>query len=548
MGRGPDYAEILRQADVVLRSVTDGVTVQAKEGGVVYANDAAARLCGFPDAETFLATPVTEILGRFQLLDEAGSAIDPATLPGRRVLAGETVEPMLIGVRQLATGTRMWSFLRSSAIKDENGVPVLAINIWHDVTAEQREKEAANLLADVTSRLSASLDYETTLASVADVLVPCFADYCCVDLLDQGERKRLTMAHRDPKKLELAKLVRERYPAGDDDGAWRIVKTGRPELYRALDDEQLSKFGVNEDHARLLREIDIRSVMMVPIEVGKQTEGTLTLVSSTMNRYDERDLALACELARRAGTAIENARAYRAATDAIRVRDEFLAVAGHELRTPLGALVLQIDSLRHALRSGALLVDPARYGERLDGAVEHAGRLSDLIDELLDVSRITAGRLTLERGRCDLSALVRTVCDRFFDQAQATHTPLVLEAPHPCEGEWDAHRLDQVIANLVSNALKYGAGRPVRVACAMEKDVALIRTSDEGIGIAPENHARIFDRFERAVTDRRFGGLGIGLWVAREIVVAHGGSIDVESAPNRGATFTVALPRHASST
>jgi PAS domain S-box-containing protein len=230
------------------------------------------------------------------------------------------------------------------------------------------------------------------------------------------------------------------------------------------------------------------------------------------------------------------ARELREAQLAIQLRDEFLATAGHELRTPLAALLMQVQSLARS----AKVVDP-RLKERLEKAATAGARLEKLINQILDVSRITAGRLAMERERMRLDAVVREVMDRFADLAAESQCPIVLRL-EPVEGLWDRVRLEQVITNLIGNAIKYGKGHPVEVETAEDGPGAVLRVIDHGIGIDPDDQKKIFERFERARGTREYGGFGLGLWISRSIVEAIGGRISVRSTPGEGSTFTVTVP------
>jgi two-component system OmpR family sensor kinase len=225
----------------------------------------------------------------------------------------------------------------------------------------------------------------------------------------------------------------------------------------------------------------------------------------------------------------------------VRLRDDFLSIAGHELRTPLTALQLQLQGLvRNARKPSPPPV--ADLVDRLEKASGHVARLERLINELLDVSRITTGRMGMHREEIDLAALAREVIERFADDSERAHAPVALSAPAPVVGHWDRLRIDQVLTNLVANAIKYGAGQAIDVEVAREDGRAVVRVRDHGIGIGPAAQERIFGRFERAVSERHFGGLGLGLWIARQIVEAHGGAITVRSTPGRETLFTVELP------
>ena len=227
---------------------------------------------------------------------------------------------------------------------------------------------------------------------------------------------------------------------------------------------------------------------------------------------------------------------------AVAARDDFLSVASHELRTPLTTLRLVTTTLSRRLArsrpdSGSEL---SREVEAIDRQV---GRLEALTAALLDVSRIASGRLALHPEPVDLVALVDEIVHRFrADQSEGA--PVIeFHGGAGVSGEWDPSRIDQVVSNLIVNAISYGKGKPVHVSVDAAGDARRIMVRDEGIGIADDQKARIFERFERAVPSSNYGGLGLGLWIARQIVDAHGGTIDVDSEPGQGSTFTVTLPR-----
>ncbi len=247
------------------------------------------------------------------------------------------------------------------------------------------------------------------------------------------------------------------------------------------------------------------------------------------------DLALLGDVARRAALAVESARLLREATLAARAREEFLQVASHELRGPVGTLRLSVQMLMRG-------ASPAAQAARLRAIERQAHRLTVLSDTLLDVSRITAGRLELARENGDLAALVREAAARAYDAAAEAGSELSVDAPGPLHLSYDPARLDQVVSNLISNAVKYGRGGPIRVSVREVDGKGRIEVEDRGIGIAPEDLGRVFDRFERAVSVRHYGGLGLGLWIVRRLVEAHGGSIHVRSTIGEGSTFTVNLP------
>jgi signal transduction histidine kinase len=231
-----------------------------------------------------------------------------------------------------------------------------------------------------------------------------------------------------------------------------------------------------------------------------------------------------------------------AAEEAVGARDEFISIAAHELRTPLAALQLQVTQLERRARASADDPDCGTCADKLGRATRQLDRLKRLVSTLLDVARITSRRVAVERAEIDLASVARRAVDEFACAAAAAGSTLTVDAPGPVVGAWDAHGLDQILMNLLENAIKYGGGQAVEIAVRVHDGAAVLTVRDRGIGIAPENVARIFDRFERAVSVRNYGGLGLGLFIVRHIAEAHGGGVAVESRPGGGSTFTVRLP------
>lgn len=228
---------------------------------------------------------------------------------------------------------------------------------------------------------------------------------------------------------------------------------------------------------------------------------------------------------------------------AVAARDQFLAVAAHELRTPLTTLALLVDHLLASL-ADATADSPSADLQRQQLAMleRQVDRLRALVAEMLDVSRITGGGLSLVPGPVDLREVVREVLHRFDPEIRGRHLTVSVDAPDPVRGTWDAARIDQVVTHLVSNALKYGAGRPIEISVRAEASRAMVVVRDRGVGIPADEQSKIFGPFARAVTARHHAGLGLGLWIAQQIVQASGGRISVDSRPEQGSTFTVELP------
>jgi signal transduction histidine kinase len=409
-----------------------------------------------------------------------------------------------------------------------------------------RAERRARFLARASQALAGSLDYRVTLDRVARLAVQVVADLCAVDILEEdGSIRRLAVAHRAPEKAAVAWELEHRWPSSLSDpfGPGKVIRSGQPELRGEVPEAKLPLAARDKEHLRALRTLGLESYLVAPLQARGRTLGAITFAyTGSHRRYRKADLKLAMELADRAALAVDNALLYRSSQEAVRLRDEFLAVASHELKTPLTPLNLRLQSLRRELDKGGPTLDPARVREHVAALQRQSKRLSTLVESLLDVSRLEAGRLELNLEYVDLSALARDVTGRFAAQAARSNTSLEVHADEPVVGIWDRVRLEQVVSSLLSNALKYGSGRPVHILVERGPRGARLTVKDEGIGISPEHLPRIFDRFERAVSAEHFGGLGLGLYLTRHLVEAFGGTISASSEPGHGATFEVDLP------
>ncbi len=405
------------------------------------------------------------------------------------------------------------------------------------------ERHRLDVLARASELLATSLDYEVTLRNVIGLALPTLGDFGFFDVREpSGEVRRVSLAHQDPDRQRL--LDGTHWAQWDRrDKVLCSLSVGVSGFHPAIDEAWLADVATSPEHLSLMRGLAFGSMITVPLAYHGVLRGALTLFfAQGGRRHSQAELRLAEELARRAAAAVENARLLKEAQEAVAVRDDFLSIAGHELNTPLAALQLQIQSLRRQADSEPLT---ARFRERLGKTEGHVARIERLVSELLDVSRITVGRLTIEREDSDLVAAVRDVVDRLAPQATSAGCEIRLTAPAALPGRWDRLRVEQVVTNLVANSIKYGRGHPVEVTVSQEGAGALARITvrDFGIGISQEDEARIFGRFERAVSQRHYGGLGLGLWIARQMVEAHGGTIRFERPADRGTRFIVELPR-----
>jgi len=532
------------QLDLILRSIAEGVTAQNATGTLVFANDAAARMCGFDTAAAMLTAPPGEILGNFEVFREDGTPFPLDELPGRLALRGQAGSA-LIRFRTKRTAEERWSVVSAAPVVDAAGNVELSVTVFRDVTDRRRGERMWQFLADASAALGSSLDFEVTLKQVAALAVPPIADWCGVEILGaHGALEQLAVAHVDPAKTELAREWRRRWPPEPGSSLYRVVSSGVPELIPEITDKMIEAATSDPERRRMARELGLRSAMVVPLVVGQKPFGALSFImAESGRRYDSEDLILATEIGRRASLAVENARAYTDTRIAVQTRDNFLAIASHELRTPLSALTVLMTSLVRAIEKDRL----AQMGTeglkvRLLKADRQTRQLARLVDRLLDVSRLSSRELRLEREPVDLAEIAREAIARYEDAAAEAGSTIDLRVRGTCAGVWDRSRLDQVVTNLLGNAVKYGAGSPIAMSLNTS-GAARVRLSvhDGGPGIPVEDHERIFGQFERAAAEHH-PGMGLGLWLVRRIVTAHGGTVTVDSSPGHGATFTVLLP------
>lgn len=413
--------------------------------------------------------------------------------------------------------------------------------------AEAQEAERrARFLAEASRLLAGSLDCNTALSQTARLMVPYVADWCMVVVKDEeGLPRVVATAHADPERdAPLAALRGIICDTAAPKGLGAALRTGEAVVHGRLMDatSEIARLGIPPDARDLVERLGVASYMALPLIARGRICGAIAFFSASESRlYGPADIALAEDLAGRVALAVEHSMLLERTERAVRMRDDFLSVAAHELRTPLTTLQIELQALQRAVGQGRITL-PEAQSTKLARAQRQVITLVRLVEALLDVSRISAGRLELQPEETDLAEVVREVVSRFSEQLTIAGCMLELRVM-PASGRWDRLRLEQVVTNLLTNAMKFGRGRPIEISVEAETHAARLRVRDHGIGIDPAALGRIFDRFERAVSTRSYGGLGLGLYITRQIVAAHGGTIEVQSQPGQGATFTVTLPR-----
>ncbi|MBD2006314.1 MULTISPECIES: PAS domain S-box protein [Cyanophyceae] len=421
-----------------------------------------------------------------------------------------------------------------------------------DVTERVRLELAQHFLSEASAVLASSLDYQTTLERVAQLTVPELADWCTVHMIEEdGGIEQIAVAHIDPAKLEWAYQIRDKYPINPDDprGAAFTLRTGESDLVPEIPDELLVQAARDPEHLEILRQVGFTSVMTVPLRTQARILGVISFIGAESGRrYTSADLQLAEELARRASLAIDNAHLYRVAQRdrakaeaANRIKDEFLAVLSHELRSPLNPIL----GWTKLLRTGRL--DATKTQQALETIERNAKLQAQLIEDLLDVSRILQGKMTLNVAPVNLAATIEAALETVRLAAEAKHIQIQTTFnPISRTVSGDTNRLQQVVWNLVSNAVKFTpTGGRIEVELEQVGTYAQIQVKDTGKGISPDFLPYVFDYFrqEDGTTTRQFGGLGLGLAIVRHFTELHGGTVQADSlGQNLGATFTIRLP------
>jgi PAS domain S-box-containing protein len=438
-------------------------------------------------------------------------------------------------------GSVIWVREAARAVDGPDGDAVI-VTACEDITDRVHADERMQFLVDAGRVLASSLDYDTTLRTVADLAVPRLADWCSIDLLEDGVIRRVAVAHADPAKMELAEEYQRRYPPDPsaEYGVARVLKTGEPQLLREVTEDVLRAVSRDDEQYEILRSLGFCSALVVPLPVADRIIGAVTLISSESGRrYGSEELSTAELLAQRAALSVEKARLYRASREATQGRDEVLSIVSHDLRNPLNTILL---SAGHLLDVGAA-ADERTRDVHLQIIRRQAKQMNRLIEDLLDVARAEAGRLPLSERREDPARLMADACESL--SALAAEKGVRLEGDSPdglpqvCA---DRHRVLQVFGNLLGNAIRHTEpGGRVRVSAEMDGAAVRFAVTDTGSGIAAADMPHLFERFYQARTAGR-GGAGLGLAIARGIVEAHGGEIAVESQPGQGSVFHFTIP------
>jgi PAS domain S-box-containing protein len=525
--------EASRRLTSIIEATPDFVGSTDAQGRGLYLNRAGRRMVGLTEEQSTeewcIASAHPTWAARRLLTEGVPTALREGVWTGEMALL--TPDGRELPVSQVLLAHR-----------EAEGRLEMLSTIIRDISDRKRAEEAQQFLSESGRVMVAALEYEATLQSLARLVVPRLADYCVVGMLEGDEMRRVAMVHRDPaRETLLHQLGRVQRRHRTVVGVQSVLRTGEPELVPEVSEAWLRAASEDEAHFATLRALGPRSMMVVPLVARGRTLGAITFAcdAESGRRYGPADLTLAEGLAGRAALTIDNARLYKQSQQATRARDEVLAVVSHDLRNPLNVISLGATYLLKHLPQGEETASWRKQGELIRRSADRAVRL---IQDLLDVAKVESGRLSLEREAVAVGGLLDEAIELHRPLAEAHGLRLEREEEPGLPAVWvDRVRVLQVFSNLIGNAVRFTPeGGRVTVRARREGARVAFHVSDTGKGIAPEHLPRLFDRYWQV--QRSVEGAGLGLPIAKGLVEAHGGHIQVESAPGQGSTFSFTLP------
>lgn len=522
----------------LVQQASDVTLIIDRQGIVQFASPAVERIIGVCPDE-IVGQDVSHLIHPADRKRLRRTFIRALRWPG----LGPTIE---LRVAHQAGGFR-WLEMTPTNLTADPSIDGLVANC-RDVTERHQAEFNLWILSEISAVIGSSLNLDETLEGLTGLVITNLGDVCAVDVLDdEGRLHQVSLSHRDPNLVNArGDNVPIVFPIGADEtwSAADVVTLRRAIVYQETDVASWSGIPFVQAHLSELRAVGIRSAVVAPIISHGLVRGILTVAAGEPTRFTTTDIGIVEEIARRAALAIENARLYQHAQDAIQARDTFLSVAAHEIRTPITSVSGYAMMLKKEIRHRK---DPDRIARYVDRLSEASNRLSTLAEDLLDISRIRAGQMPFRLGSVELGALLRQSIQQRAVQRESPPREVNLICPvEPAFLDADADRLEQVFANLIDNAVKYSSdGDPVEIELQTAPEGYVIVVRDRGIGIESTELHSVFSPFGRArnALESNIPGLGLGLSICRTIIERHGGRIWVESGgPGLGTTVTIFLP------
>lgn len=495
-------------------------------------NDAMAKMYGFNHAEEIIGARLPDLM-----IPQEQANIDYLTAfihSGYKLTGVETHERDKNGTLHI---------FENNLIGIVEGDYVLrAWGTQRDITKQKHAEERKAFLEKVSNTLAVSLDQDVTLQHIAKLLVPYLADYCRIAIVDKDlSIKELTVSHQDPTKVSLVEALFDTYknlPKATH-GIPSLLKNGKPEIIERVDKADLKEFKNNQKLIKIIKELKLRSYIGVPLIARGKVLGAMTLSSIKENRYyTNEDLLYLEEIAQRVALTLDNIRLYKEAQDAITLRDDFISVASHELKTPVTSVKIYTQTLQKLAKKSKDVLSENSL-EKMNRQID---KLTDLIYNLLDISKIQTGRMEYTMKKFFFDDMVIETVEMM--QQMYTHK-LIVKGTTKAEIYGDEERLNQVLSNLINNAVKYSpASDKIIISLSKKRKEIKVSIHDFGIGMNNAYLEKIFDRFYRITEqhDRTFPGLGIGLYISKEIIDRHEGKLWVESKEGKGSVFHFTIP------
>jgi PAS domain S-box-containing protein len=537
-----EHQKALKRSEERFRALiqhsADAIQLLSAEGNVLYSSDSVERVLGYRPEEIQGVGAVLYLhpddlplfMERFTSLLQT---------PGGQVTLEYRVKHK--------NGSWVWIEATGSNYLHDPHIQAIVGN-FRNITERKKMEERQRLLSRASEKLSSSLDQQITLHEIAQMIVPSLADYCRIAVLDERKQiKEIAVHHIDPEQLTLVQALYEQYKDNfnSPQGLQKLLETGQAELISDVSESVLQQTRQeNPAMLAIIQALGLKSYMGTPLIARDRVIGAITFSSTEPQRhYTPDDLAFAQELAHRIALALDNARLYSEAQKAITLRDDFISIASHELRTPVTSLKLYIQVLQKQLASRGE-ESLARSFAKMDAQLN---KLTLLIQDLLNVSRIELGKLDFQEGWFDLNGVVKETVEQIQPTTSKHRIRIDGEINRLVWGDVD--RIGQVLTNLLTNAVKYSPqADTIIVRVTASQDGAVVSVQDFGIGIEKKHVAHIFDRFYRVndPEEKTYPGLGIGLYIANEIIKEHGGTLTVESEKGKGSLFSFTLPNKSS--
>lgn len=535
LGKGNDYERL----EDFLNNATVGVHLVDKNGIILYANAAELKMLGY-SAEEYIGHNINE----FHLRQSGLESIFSKLLKNEQINNHEAALRCKDGsIREVVINSN--AYFENDAFKHTRC-------FTRDITENKRVERLLRFLNKAGEELTATHNTQEALDTIIKLVVPGFADWFIMnELRDDGYAHLVKMAYANPEKMIWAEKYRREHPINFNDPkvgslGW-VMRTGKPLMVAELTDQMLKEGATDSEHLEILRELNVKSVMMIPMQIKGRVTGVASFMScSPLIKYDEHDFSFAKDFTNRIALTLENTRLYEQVQNDIKERiaadkkkDEFISIASHELRTPVTSLkgytqVLQIifEQENNVKASGLL----GKMNKQID-------KLTGLIVDLLDITKIDNGEMLFDFEEFDFNELVEENADEMERTTEKHRIKLQLSENVAIKG--DRNRLSQVLTNFISNAIKYSPeANEIIITSSVADNNLTLCVRDFGIGIPKEKQSKIFRRFYRVSGNNKFTfpGLGLGLYISSEIIKRHKGRIYFESVEGEGSAFYFQLP------